>query len=96
MRVLIVDDHRVVIWGCRSLFAADASIQISETSDANTGNLAFCRKHPEVTVIDTGLPDRSGLELAQRIFKKDSAARLVILGTNYASLSWPAPSRRAC
>ena len=31
-RVLIVDDHPVVVSGCRSLFAADPSVKIDEAA----------------------------------------------------------------
>ena len=37
MRVLIVDDHLIVASGCRALFADDASVQILEASDADSG-----------------------------------------------------------
>ena len=32
-RVLIVDDHPVVLSGCRSLFASDNSVKIDEATD---------------------------------------------------------------
>ena len=33
-KVLIVDDHPVVLSGCRSLFASDSSVKIDEATDA--------------------------------------------------------------
>ena len=36
-RVLIVDDHPVVLSGCRTLFASDHSIRIEEATDAKSG-----------------------------------------------------------
>ena len=34
-KVLIVDDHPVVLSGCRSLFASDNTVKIEEATDAN-------------------------------------------------------------
>ena len=70
MKVLIVDDHPVVLSGCRSLFAGDASIKIEEAGDAKSGHRAFVQKKPDVTIIDINLPDVSGFELMRRIRKE--------------------------
>ena len=81
-RVLIVDDHPVVLSGCRSLFAGDASIKIEEAGDAKSGHRAFIRKKPDVTIIDINLPDVSGFELMRRIRKYDPGARIIMFSAN--------------
>src|SRR5256885_14750683 len=50
MRVLIVDDHPVVLSGCRSLFASDKLVRIEEAGDAKSGHRAFVTRKPDVTV----------------------------------------------
>jgi DNA-binding NarL/FixJ family response regulator len=40
-RVLIVDDHPIVIAGCRALLADDAKIVITEAADAESGAASF-------------------------------------------------------
>src|SRR5712671_5486644 len=82
-KVLIVDDHPVVLSGCRSLFAGDPSVKIEEASDAKSGHRAFIQKKPDVTVIDINLPDVSGFELMRRIRKDDPAARIIMFSMNY-------------
>jgi len=82
-KVLIVDDHPVVLSGCRSLFAGDPSVKIEEASDAKTGHRAFIQKKPDVTVIDINLPDVSGFELMRRIRKDDPGARIIMFSMNY-------------
>ena len=59
-RVLIVDDHPVVLSGCRSLFASDSTVKIDEATDAKSGHRAYVARRPDVTVIDIKLPDVSG------------------------------------
>lgn len=81
-RVLIVDDHPVVVSGCRSLFAADKAVRIDEAADAKAGYRAFMQKRPDVTVIDIKLPDLSGFELLRRIRKDDPDARIIMFSMN--------------
>src|ERR1700712_1620892 len=81
-KILIVDDHPMVISGCRSLFASDASVEIEEASDAKSGERAFGRISPDVTVIDINLPDLSGFELMRRIRKEDPGAKIIMFSMN--------------
>src|SRR6202166_5291843 len=82
MRILIVDDHRIVASGCRALFADDAEIVILEASDAESGERAFGEQHPDICVIDITLPTVSGFELARRILGRDAAARIIMFSMN--------------
>jgi len=80
--VLIVDDHPVVVSGCRSLFASDISVQIEEAGDAKAGHKAFVTRKPDVTIIDINLPDVSGFELMRRIRKEDPDAKIIMFSMN--------------
>src|SRR3954452_20171223 len=82
MRVLIVDDHSIVVSGCRALFADDRDVDILEASDAESGERAFVDQRPDVCVIDINLPSVSGFELARRILARDGAARIVMFSMN--------------
>ena len=81
-KVLIVDDHPVVVSGCRSLFASDPSVKIDGAGDAKTGYSAFVHQKPDVVVIDIKLPDVSGFELMRQIRKEDPAARIIMFSMN--------------
>jgi two-component system, NarL family, invasion response regulator UvrY len=82
MRVLIVDDHRIVASGCRALFADDTEVVIIEASDAESGERAFAEQHPDICVFDINLPTVSGFELARRILARDFSARIIIFSMN--------------
>ena len=82
MRVLIVDDHSIVVSGCRALFAGDPDVDILEASDAESGERAFVDEQPDVCVIDINLPSVSGFELARRILARDGSARIVMFSMN--------------
>ena len=81
-KVLIVDDHPVVLSGCRSLFASDNTVKIEEATDAKSGHRAYLARRPDVTVIDIKLPDVSGFELMRRIRKDDPDARIIMFSMN--------------
>jgi DNA-binding NarL/FixJ family response regulator len=82
MRVLIVDDHRIVASGCRALFADDPDIAILEAPDAESGERVFIDEHPEICVLDINLPTVSGFELARRILARDASARIIMFSMN--------------
>ncbi len=82
MRVLIVDDHRIVASGCRALFADDPDIVILEAADAESGERLFVEQHPDICVFDINLPTVSGFELARRILGREASARIIIFSMN--------------
>src|SRR5882672_5829012 len=82
MRVLIVDDHRIVASGCRALFGDDPEIVILEAFDAESGERAFVDEQPDICVIDINLPTVSGFELARRILARDGSARIIMFSMN--------------
>ena len=82
MRVLIVDDHRIVASGCRALFADDPGIDILEAADAESGERVFSEQRPDISVLDINLPTVSGFELARRILGHDASARIIMFSMN--------------
>ena len=78
-RVLIVDDHPVVLSGCRSLFASDTSVKIDEAGDAKSGHRAYVTRKPDVTVIADrlqGVADRALGRKGARVLLAQVAMRL--------------------
>lgn len=82
MRVLIVDDHPIVISGCKALLQADPDIVVFEAGDATSAQTAFAAHKPDVAVIDLNLPGLSGLEVCRRILLRAPDARLIIFSMN--------------
>ena len=82
LRVLIVDDHPIVISGCRALLETDPAVEIIAAQDGKSGYAAFFEHKPDVGVIDINLPGTSGLALLARILEREPAARLIIFSMN--------------
>jgi len=80
--VLIVDDHPVVISGCRSLFANAPDISLSEASNEKAGHEAYLEIRPDISIIDINLPGLSGFELLRRIREEDPAAKIIVFSMN--------------
>lgn len=82
VKVLIVDDHPIVLSGCRGLLASEPGIEVLEAATGAQGFELFCSRHPNVVVVDVNLPDMSGLELTRRIVTEDPSARVLIFSMN--------------
>jgi two-component system, NarL family, invasion response regulator UvrY len=82
LRVLIVDDHPIVISGCRALLETDPEVEVLEAQDGGSGFAAFFDSRPDVAVIDINLPGHSGLELMRRIIDRAPEARLIVFSMN--------------
>ena len=82
MRVLIVDDHPIVISGCRALLETDPRVEVVEAQDGASGFAAFFALKPDVAVIDINLPGHSGLELLRRVLERAPEARLIVFSMN--------------
>jgi two-component system, NarL family, invasion response regulator UvrY len=82
MRVLIVDDHPIVVRGCRTLLEGEPEIEVIDAQDGVAGFAAFFSMKPDVGIIDINLPGYSGLELLRRIIERDPEARLVMFSMN--------------
>lgn len=82
MRLLIVDDHPMVIAGCRGMLAGQSDIDVIEARDGRQALEVFGQEAPDVAVLDVNLPDMSGYELLRRILKKKPKARALMYTMN--------------
>jgi two-component system invasion response regulator UvrY len=82
MRVLIVDDHPIIVSGCTAMLAGEPDMEVFDARDAETGLQAYVEKRPDIAVVDIGLPGASGFELTRRILREDSRARIVVFSMN--------------
>jgi DNA-binding NarL/FixJ family response regulator len=82
IRVLIVDDHPVVCSGIRNILESTKGIEV--VGEAHTGAEALQMielEHPDVVLLDMKLPDMSGVEVIQKIYKSKNATRVLGLSS---------------
>jgi two-component system response regulator NreC len=79
-RLLLVDDHAVVRSGLRMLLENEPDMQIiGEAGSASEALQAVERLQPDVILLDIGLPDLSGIEVARQVKQRSPATAIVAL-----------------
>ena len=78
--ILLGDDHAILRQGLRLLLEAEPDFTI--VGEASTG-VEVMRKiemlHPDIVVLDVGIPDLNGLEITRQIHQRHQHTRVVIL-----------------
>jgi len=80
IRLLLVDDHAVVRTGLRMLLENEEDIEI--VGEAGTGREALSlieQLHPDLILMDIGLPDMTGIEVTRQVKQKWPDAAVVAL-----------------
>jgi len=78
--VLIVEDHPIVLQGCRRMLQSVGVDRIIEARDTASGYQLFGNHSPDVVIVDLGLQDNGlgGLELIRRIRADDFNVRILV------------------
>ena len=80
IRVLCVDDHRVMLEGLALLIDRQPDMAVvGSATTAERGVELFRELRPDVTLMDLRLPGMSGLEGIETICRDNPAARIVVL-----------------
>ncbi len=83
IRVLVVDDHRIVRDGLQVLLGALDGITVEGTaSDGLEAVRAVAELHPDVVVMDVSMPGTSGVEATRRITVEHPEVRVLMLTMN--------------
>jgi DNA-binding NarL/FixJ family response regulator len=83
IRVLIVDDHPVVLEGLHTMLSGDRNIEIvGEAGDGAEAVKMVEDKEPNVVLMDIRMPNMDGVQATRRI-KQQSPATAVIVLTMY-------------
>ena len=80
IRILLVEDQKLMRVGLKSLFDEQKELEI--IAEARCGKEAIEKYktiHPDITLMDIGLPDMSGIEATKKILEIDSKAKIIIL-----------------
>lgn len=80
IKIIIVDDHPIVIDGLRSQIETQPDfVIVGETGDGLEVEELVNRLHADVLLLDLSLPGLSGLEVARRVRKSSPDTHIVIL-----------------
>jgi DNA-binding NarL/FixJ family response regulator len=80
-RVLVVDDHPVVLRGLAALIESEPGLTLVAT--AGTAQQAMqCGTEPDVAVVDLHLPDGDGIQLGTDLKRRWTDVRVLVLTMN--------------
>ena len=80
IRVLVVDDHRIVREGLALIINREADIEVVGTAASGEEAVAaFTRDRPDIVLMDLQLPGMSGVDAIRDIRRLDPRARIVVL-----------------
>jgi DNA-binding NarL/FixJ family response regulator len=80
LRVLMVDDHPVVLAGLKALVEADPDFQVvGEARDGRTALRLAKQLLPDVVVLDISMPEMNGIEVAAALLTERAECRVLVL-----------------
>lgn len=80
IRIMLVDDHQIVLDGVRSLLQNETDIEvIGEASNFKDLSDHLTLVQPDIILLDISLPDVSGIEITKILNKTYPAIRIIIL-----------------
>ena len=83
IKVLVVDDHPIVRDGISAIVDHQHDLDVvGQAANAAEAIALFESLVPDVTLVDLGLPDISGIELIAILRAKSAAARFIVLTAN--------------
>lgn len=80
IKILLVEDQKLMRVGLKSLFEGQNELEVS--TEAQSGKEAiekFRLNHPDIVLMDIGLPDISGIEATKKILEINNNAKVIIL-----------------
>ena len=80
IRLVLADDHPIVLDGLVNLFQASDDFMVVATADSGPAALAAVRAHePDVAILDIRMPGLTGLEVAAEILRDRGRTRVIVL-----------------
>jgi DNA-binding NarL/FixJ family response regulator len=80
LRVLVADDHPVVLAGIRALLNRNPRVEIiGEAHDGRTALQMAIELQPSILVLDFSMPDLNGVEVTKRLLAERPHSKVIVL-----------------
>lgn len=80
IRVVLADDHPIVLAGIRSLLNADPGVElVGEATNGGEALPLIRSAAPDIAVVDVSMPGLNGLELTERVTGECPGTRVLVL-----------------
>lgn len=88
IKLLIVDDHPLILEGLKNLLSGEASIEVVHLCSTAIDTIqAMKLEKPDIALLDINLPDINGIELCSKIKKEFPDVKTIAL-TTYSQRSY--------
>jgi len=94
IRILVADDHRLMVAAIRRVFEGDAFEVVGEVTRGSQVVPAVESLDPDALIVDIRMPDLSGIECIERIRRRRLTTPVVVL-SSYADDAHVAAAREA-
>ena len=79
-KVLLVDDHKIILDGLRLILAQQEDIEVIGETDNGEQAIKLCReKSPHIVVMDIGIKGINGIEATRQIREMDNNVKIIAL-----------------
>ena len=83
MNILLVDDHQMMRDGLRAVLERESDLHVSgEAADGRTALELCSTLHPDVVVMDIGMPGLNGIEATRQVTTHHPRTKVVALSMN--------------
>jgi DNA-binding NarL/FixJ family response regulator len=80
IRIVIADDHRIILEGLEQLFRRERDFQVLTTCTTGQTAIEALRHHlPDVAVVDVQMPDGGGLSVLEAVRSENLPTKVVLL-----------------
>ncbi len=93
--VLLVDDHSLLREAIREFLSLESDLQlVAQAANGSQALSLTAEFQPQVVILDIGLPDINGLEVAQRLTQTHPASKIIVVSAQLDPTT-PQKARRA-
>ena len=79
-RVLLADDHRIIREGLRALLQKQSDMEVVEEAQDGITAVRLAEKlHPDIVIMDIGMPDLNGIEATRQIITRVKGVKVIAL-----------------
>src|ERR1700675_4081170 len=80
LRILLVDDHKIMRAGIKAILEPSQDFAVIGEAGTGTEAIGVCKQqHPDMIVMDIGLPGMNGIETTQAILRNAPGTKVVML-----------------
>ena len=79
-RIVLCDDHPIVLAGLRNLIATDAEFElVGSASNGIAALKLICDTLPDIAIVDISMPELNGIALARRLAAEAPSVKVMVL-----------------